>query len=232
MLGDLFGLFPRPVVLGDAPEIHDAYPLRVRDALALEAWAGALYEHPADTLPPPDAPDAPEVRAVVRAAWDAFEADPDAPGWGSTWCNLLVFATAVGRARYLAAVLRWEPDRLADAQALEATVTPDQWPAVARVAFGRDGAEEIVAAADRLAGAQPPAPAGVRQSWRTTLAEACAAAGCVPAAGLETPLAAVAAIRAGGKAPDPWGNPDMETLLKREAFWEPAPEATEGRGDV
>jgi hypothetical protein len=190
MLSDLLPR-PIPISLGVPPGQYLALPLRIQDIADFEALARAGWAHPCDSLPS-SLDDSPETRDLLKAAMDVAEQGP--PSWGGG-CPL----PTVG---LLHAVLR--SHEISDEQAadLATSITPEQWKAVLRVAFGIHPATEMIRTIDNYLNL--PQLSGQGMTWAEVACALCERMGYTPDQVGKMTIPCAACLMRGGSPVDPW----------------------------
>jgi hypothetical protein len=198
MLSDFL---PRGVPLQLGPEgvTYYALPLRVRDLADLEQIGRAMLPDVLSTLPPQDV-DTPEHRRTLKEALDI--AEKGQPGWNDAELRAAVLQCDAGLLTLLRAALRSHDIAHANVPKLAMGLTPDQWAAVMRVAFGGDAASEILRRIDLLIGCPLVGGAGI--PWVEAVCDLCREFGYTPEQAGELTLTQVSLLRSGGKRPDVW----------------------------
>jgi hypothetical protein len=141
-------LFPQPVLvrLGDAS--YKAGPLTLGDMAVLQSWLRMAADHPLDDLPPAPLDRTPGTRrARLLAAWQAAKSWPPVVGSGDEgpWLD-----TPEGRAVFLVLVLGRYDDtfKAENAESLAASMTPEDWARLRRIAWGKPVWRELAAELD------------------------------------------------------------------------------------
>jgi hypothetical protein len=147
----------RRVLLGG--ERHVADELRLEDVAEIQGWLEDAAPHPLASIPPAWADPEPETRrARLIEAWEASGEWP--VRYGTERASVLLASTN-GRAYFLALCLRRSNPDFGPIQAsrLISLVTPLEWAALRRVAYGLTPREEI---AEELA---PSGQGGRTANW-------------------------------------------------------------------